>query len=286
MSGADAAAREALQRAAPRFDLAALLDVLQHLGIPESQIELRSFATTTHQPALIRAIEFLEDPPRVRVLLNIGLMSAPGPLPSYFLKVMGQQRGESLEDFIAFFDHWLLRDLVASLYPERDRRLFPDFDETRGRLLQILAQRSPSTLHWLFQRAFPELQPVVRRTVHQRAILTSGVRLGRAALGEGCTFGGETHTPMAGVDIYLLSDEASSSTGADWGIEARRRLHAQVLPLLSGCGLLANIWLLIVEKDGVARLSDDRYLGHDPLGLDLAEPGRTQAILLHSGEIP
>ena len=92
----DDAVRDALRRAAPRFELAALIDLLAHLGVDPADIEYRSHATTTHQPALIRDIEFLDDPPpRVRVTLNIGLLSAPGPLPSYFLKVMGQQRDPS-----------------------------------------------------------------------------------------------------------------------------------------------------------------------------------------------
>lgn len=278
--------REALRRAAPRFDLAALLDVLRLMGYEPPQIELRSHATTTHQPALIRAIDFLEHPTRVRITLNIGLLSAPGPLPSYFLQVIGQQRGESLEEFIGFFDHWLLRDLVASLYPERDPRLFPDFDATRKRLLQIQALRAPSTVHWIMQRAFPELAIAVRRAVHKRTLITTGVRIGSAILGEGCTFGGETHTPTAGVDIFCVAEEEHCATGAPWGVEAHRRLHAQVLPLLRGSGLMMNVWLLITDAGGLARLSEDRFLGHDPMGIQGTESSRSQSILLHSGDIP
>lgn len=290
----DDAVREAVRRAAPRFELAALIDLLAHLGVDPADIEYRSHATTTHQPALIRDIEFLDDhPPRVRVTLNIGLLSAPGPLPSYFLKVMGQQRGESLEEFLGFFDQWLLRDLVASLYPERDRRLFADFDETRRRLLQILAPRAPSTVHWLFQRLFPELAPVVRRTVRTRRLRAEGVRLGRSVLGESCTFGGEAHTTTAGLDVYLVAEDAHSATGVPWGIEAAARLRSQALPLLAGSGLLVSVWLLILDKSGYARLSDDRFLGHDPMGAT-GEPSaatqeataHAQTILLFSGDIP
>ena len=82
-----------------------------------------------------------------------------------------------------------------------------------------------------------------------------------------------------------------------WRLEAMN-VHdstaaTQLLPLLSGSGLLVSVWLLILDKSGYARLSDDRFLGHDPMGATSDPSAATQeaaahaqTILLFSGDIP
>lgn len=275
----------ALQRAAPRFDLAALLDVLALLGYRGDQLLFRSHLSTAHQPALIHAIELLQDPPRARITLNLGLLSAQGPLPSYFLKVMSQQRGESLEEFLGFFDHWLLRDLVLSQFPERTTTLFPNFAQTRQQLLQIMARKAPSTLHWLFQRAFPELRVHAQRVIQRRTLRTSGIRMGATVLGEGSTFGGETAIPSGGVEVVLLTEEARSATDEPWGVEVQRRFTTALLPILRGTGLLLQVRLVIDERLGWAQLREDRHLGYDPMGAPPEGAPQPQSILIFSGEI-
>lgn len=276
---------ETLRREVHRFDLAALLDVLQLLGYSADQVQFRSHPSTAHQPALIHALDLLEDPRRARITLNVGLLSAQGPLPSYFLQVIAQQRGDSMEEFLGFFDHWLLRGLVLCQFPERAQVLFPDFEHTRRQLLQIMALRAPSTLHWLFQRTFPELRVHVRRSTQPRTLRTSGVRMGSTVLGEGSSFGGTSTVPGPGVDVVLVSEEARSATEVAWGIEAQWRFSALLLPLLRGTGLLLNVQLVIDERLGWAQLREDRFLGFDPMVTPSGAPATPQRILIFSGEI-
>lgn len=283
------------------FDVSALLDLLHSLGYRDTEIEYRSHATNLSPRALLQAIEFQREPERrVFLTVNLGLLSAQNPLPSYFLKVIEQQQDEALTDYLRFFDQRLLDRRFAGLYPERDRTLFADWGETRMQLLRLPGLQSLSTLHWMFRLVYPELGVSVRRSRHWQQIRTSHVILGSTVLGGPSAFGGVATVPVWRVDISLSCEEPDTFTGVPWATEAARRLNAQIAPILAECELSLNVYLLLRDRKTWVRLQDDKrhFLGFDPLsGSSNAEDTpetpetedgdgeeRIQQVILHQGE--
>lgn len=282
-----ARAIEASVRARAReFTIPALLDVLHALGYRTTEIEYKSNQTAAHKASLIECIEFLTVPhKRVIITVNIGLLGVQSPLPSYFFRLMEQYDTDAMIDFIGFFDHGLLRSRFDALYPERDRAAFPDWEETKALNLKLLGLQSPSTMHWMFQRVFPELAVQAKRWVQRHTIETERVVLGDASLGEGCALGGAVTLAAGGIEITLYCEEAVTPAGAPWAREASRRLDEVILPLLRTVDLYLNVVLIFQDHKGWARLEKEHFLGFDPVydgGKRQAE--RAQAVLLFSGE--
>ena len=282
--------RERIGAEARRFSIPALLDLLHAMGYRDEEIEYRSHQSQRPQPSLVHAVEFLEPvappPGRLRtviVTVNIGLLTAQTPLPSYVMKILDQQDASGMAEFLAFFDHQLLRDRFQALYPERNRGLFVDWEETKAKLLRMLGLESPSTMYWLFQHVYPELGLVVRRGQQQMPLNALGALLGEAVLGERYTLGGIAQVPVGGMEITLCAEEHQSPAGLPWAQEAARRLREQVLPLLRGVDLQLTVFLLFVEHTEWARLVHEQYLGFEPIRDD-AQRARPQLVLLWRGD--
>lgn len=273
---------------AQRFDIAALLCALTSLDYREVDIEYRSHLTTLHHVGLVHSIEFIKKPRRyVIVTVNIGLLATQNPLPSYFLSVLERQGNESLELFLNFFSHRLLQSQALGLYPERDRNIFPDFHLTRRNLLALLGCKTPSTLHWLFQHAFPELEVALRRGTQQRAINTQNVTLGGTEFGDGSAFGAVTHIPVPSVEVTLFCDEPTSGTGEPWGREAQRRLRLWIFPLIFDLGLFLTVILVFRDQPSWVVLQPDRYLGYQPIYSEAqtTAPKQVRRVVLFNNEL-
>lgn len=284
------ALRERIVAEARRFSVPALLDLLHAMGYRDEEIEYRSHQSQRPQPALVHAVEFMEPvappPGRLRTVIitvNIGLLTAQTPLPSYVMKILDQQDASGMAEFLAFFDHHLLRDRFQALYPERNRGLFVDWEETKAKLLRMLGLESPSTMYWLFRRVYPELGLVVRRGQQQMPLNALGALLGEAVLGERYTLGGIAQVPVGGMEITLCAEEQLSPAGLPWAQEASRRLREQILPLLRGVDLQLTVFLLFVEHTEWARLVHEQYLGFEPIRDD-AQRARPQLVLLWRGD--
>lgn len=268
------------------FSLPALLDVLHFLGYRSDDIEFRGHMSQARPSSLIQAVEFLK--PRtsgrraVKVTVNLGLLSAQSPLPSYFLKIAEKLEGESLVDFLGFFDHHLLKHRALSLYPERDRTIFADWEQAQGELLQLVGLGAPSTLYWLCERIFPELSVRVERSTAQKPLKAQGAVLGHAVLGEGCAFGGGTSVPVGGIDITLYSEETETPTGVPWPAEAARRMREQLFAVLGESELYLTIYLVMLEQENWLKLQEDRFLGHEPIW----DPSRRAAFLPPAAPLP
>lgn len=284
--------RARISKAAHRFSVPALLDLLHAMGYRDEEIEFRSHLSQSPQGHLVHAIEFLtaapgepDSPRTVVVTVNLGLLAAQTPLPAYVMKILGQQDAAGMEEFLWFFDHALLRDRFQALYPERNRGLFIDWEETKSKLLRMLGLESPSTMYWLFRRVYPELGLVVRRGQQQMPLSALGASLGEAILGDRYTLGGIAQVPVGGMEITLCTEEPQSPAGIPWAQEASRRLMEQILPLLRGIDLQLSVFLLFVEHADWVRLVPDQYLGFDPLrpGDDQRQP-RPQLVQLWSGD--
>jgi hypothetical protein len=264
------------------FDLPALLELLARMGYGEADIEYRSHRTNVHQGHLVHDIQFLP-PPRKRVVLtvNVGLLSVQSLLPSFLLQALERQDNERMERFLGYFDHLLLRARVAGLHPERDESLMPGWEGTALHRLRLLRPTSPSTLHWLFSRLYPEAEISVRREVRRQQVSATQLRLGATALGDSASMGGFAYVPTGGVEVAIHCDEPWCGTGTPWAVEAPRRLHTRLLPVLSEQTLLLTVLLVLRDHESHARIEDDSFLAYDPLvfGEDDA-----QRIVLFSGD--
>ena len=150
-----------------------------------------------------------------------------------------------------------------------------------------MALQSPSTLHWLFQRVYPELAVQVSRRVQPRTLSTAQVIMGATWLGESRALGGEVKLAAGGVSLTLYCQEPQSPAGRPWAREAARRLESYILPLLRAQNLFLDVWLVIEGSASAARLAaelknPDSFLGYDPLGRSASLPS-AQKVLLFSG---
>ena len=264
------------------FDIPALLDVLAASGYGDAELEYRGNRTTVHQSHLVHDIQFIHSPTkRVIITVNVGLLSAQSPLPSFLMQTMDQLDHSRLERFIGYFDHLLLQECFAGLYPERDVELLPGWPEAARDRLRLLRPTCPSTMHWLFCKVFPEAEVSVRREVRQQQVRAREMRLGASALGEGDSMGGFASIPTGGMEVRIFCNEPFSASGVPWAVEARRRFEADVLPLLSETVLMLTVVLVLREQESVLRIERASHLGYDPLH---GAPPQPQQILLFSGD--
>lgn len=250
------------------FDLISLLQLLQFIGYQPEEIHFRSNLSTSSQPSLIHGIEFYSAPvPRVLITLNLGLLSAQSPLPSYFLKKLdaGYINSQSFVDFIGYFDHFVIKYYLENIYPETNGNLFPNVEMTKRRYLQLLDLGSCSTLHWLFQLVFPELGIQVEKVMLNRRLSTAHLKLGVTILGTDAIFGKETGVPVHGRRIVLNSDFETTGSGEPWPREIKRRLTGLVFPILGSVGMDVEIVLVIHTQKTWAKLHSESYLGYDKI---------------------
>jgi hypothetical protein len=264
------------------FDVPALLEVLTASGYGDAELEYRGHRTTVRQSHLVHDIQFIHEPrKRVIITVNMGLLSAQSPLPSFMMRTLDQLDHDRLERFIGFFDHLLLEECFTGLYPERSAELLPGWPESAKDRLRLLRPTCASTLHWLFHKVFPETELSVRREVRQQHVPSRGLRLGDSALGQGDSMGGFASIPTGGMEVRIFCNEPISSSGVPWAVEALRRFEADLLPLLSETVLMLTVILVLRDQEGFLRLERESHLGYDPLQ---GTPVQTQQVLLFSGD--
>jgi hypothetical protein len=264
------------------FDMPALLDLLAHAGYGEDDIEYRSHRTTVHQGHLVHDIQFIHAPRRrVIITVNVGLISVQSLLPSFILQTLDRMDHERMERFLGYFDHMLLQQRFAGLFPEREQALLPGWGETAEHRLRLLRPTSPGTLHWLFAQVFPEAEVSVRRELRRQPIPTTGIRLGASALGDPTAMGGFALVPTGGVEVSLFCEESWDGRGTPWAEEAPRRLERRLLPRLTDTSLLLTVVLILRDQNDHARVQDDSYLSYAPI---IGGPESPQRIVLFSGD--
>jgi len=250
------------------FDLISLLQLLEFLGYQPEEIQFKSHFSSSSQPSLIHQIEFNNEPSRMVVItLNLGLLSAQTPLPSYFFKKVdaGYIDTKSFVDFIGYFNHFLIRNYLLNIYPEKNRALFPDAELTKRRYLEMLDLKSCSTLHWLFELVFPELGVQAEKVALNRQLRTTHLKLGETILGTDAIFGEKTGVPVSGRRITLFSEFESTDPGEPWPREIKQRLDNLIFPILRSVGMDLEIILVIRTQKTWAKLKSDSYLGYDKI---------------------
>lgn len=258
-----------LVRAAPQMDLAPLLNALHSIGYSAQSIVYRSQFTTLHQPSLVQAIEFHRAPSgpdasSVAVItLNIGLLAPQSPLPSYVFRYLAAQHGSSLSAFLGLCAHHLLRQVVESQV--QILSFAPQGRALAGRqTLTLLGLTTPSTLHWLFGHAFPELEVEITRGTQRIALPARQVTFGATHFGDGSTFGAESRLQVPSLHIQLWAEGLHSATGAPWIREVPARLAAWLWPLFGQHNLYVEVELFIRDASDVLTLGPDAQLGHQP----------------------
>lgn len=266
------------------FDLKSLLQLLAAMGWRPEEILLTSHYSNTSQDGLIHAIEFLKDPVRqVHIILNMGLLSAQSPLPTYFFKKIEEAVDtQRFVEFLGYFDHVMLSNYVRAIYPELDPAVFGDWDRTKRRYVYFLNLKANATLHWLFQSIFPELSVRVDKATLQRGVSAQPLRLGSAQLGGDAVFGKKTTIPVNGRRVTLTSEQEQSDSGQPWPRIIQQRLEEFVFPILREVGLDLEVTLVITSQRSWARLQQESYLGYDKVqGGDVPQ----RRITLFSGYI-
>ena len=251
-----------------QFDLISLLQLLEFLGYQTEEIQFKSHHSSSSQPSLIHQIEFNNEPSRMVVItLNLGLLSVQTPLPSYFFKKLdaGYIDTKSFVEFIGYFNHFLIRNYLLNIYPETNRALFPDWELTKRRYLQMLDLKSCSTLHWLFELVFPELGVQAEKVALNRQLRTTHLKLGETILGTDAIFGEKSGVPVSGRRITLFSEFESTDPGEPWPREIKQRLDNLIFPILRSVGMDLEILLVIRMQKTWAKLKTDSYLGYDKI---------------------
>lgn len=284
------AAQREIEKRIREIDAVALRLLLRYLGYGHGQVAYCGNLTFTSQPSLFHSIVFEQGAPAtaddaraprqmeqvadfyrsgdgtpVTVITNAGLLSCRSPLPSYFFQLLGDEDYQGpLIKLLDLLDHTLIDDRLASFRPEWDPELAPDWDGTREDLFRLTAPATPSTLHALFQRVFPELEVAVQRAPTSRAMELPNVVLGGSTLGE-AAFGGEAEIPVLGLQVTLLCREAASYEDVPWLREIPRRLAERVLPLLAGTSLHLTVKALLFERGRDAQFDGASRVGENPL---------------------
>lgn len=215
LAGPSPLERHIIERAR-EFDVIALLDLLRHAGYAPEDMVFKSHHSGASQSGLVARVEFRTDPVRqVEVTLNMGLLAADGLLPSYFQKVIdeGEIDEEAFTGFLHFFDHVLLQNFLASIYPEQNPQIYSDWERTKRSYVTLLGLRSTSTLHWIFQSVYPELAVSVDRVQIGREMTVMPAKLGSAKLGGPAALGATAQVPVAGCAATVRVDSAPDTNG-------------------------------------------------------------------------
>ncbi|WP_437509750.1 hypothetical protein [Sorangium sp. So ce1099] len=313
-----------LMQAASTFDVAALLELLEHLGRREGSVQLLAHSTSAPQPTWVHAVELR--PGGAKITANLGLLSCRSPLPDYFRQHLPPRSGrrarphsaatggaierdsaveEPLRALLRLIDDRLLERRFASYRPERDARVVPDWGAWKRDQLSLTALRSTSTLQWLFQKVYPELRVTVRRAPGAERVPTEPTRIGSAVMGR-AALGGQAVLPGRGIEVTLISEDRLSPitdppaspwpderTPVPWAELAERRLREQIFPVLRGTGARLVVALLVLDREAVARVAEPfeperwSHLGYDPLSHPSSDaPPAPLRVVLHAGPIP
>lgn len=283
------------------FEVPALLRALRAAGYSDDAIDLRSNPSLGFSPSLVESVEFLDPPAsggpaplraperstergaprglergterapergsgrRAVITLNRGLLSNQGPLPSYFLELLAEQRESLMCQFLWLFDDRLLRAYYLSREPERNRALVSDVAQVLGDLLRLLRLSSPHGLHWLFQAVFPEVEVHVQRSPSTRTLEVTRTRVAASELGAGSALLGYSSIPAGGMIVTLFANESRTPQGRLWGDESAERLRRYVLPQLRGTELLMTVILSVRDHYEHIILSPERHLAYGVL---------------------
>lgn len=250
------------------FDIISLLRLLFYLGYSPEDITFKSYNSLCSQAGLIRKIRFVTHPSSsVVITLDMGLLSAQSPLPSYFQKNIERSLIDvkAFYEFIGCFDHLLMSEFFKCVYPELNLNPVFEVDALKSTMIRMLDLRSCTTLDWIYRLVFPELEVCIEKAAVLRQVSMVPLTLGRAILGENAVFGDQTKIMVSGRRVTLYASEELTDTGDPWPREIKNRLRLQVFPILRTIGLDIEVSLVIMSQKQWAKLHQETYLGYDKI---------------------
>lgn len=267
-----------------RFDPFSLLLLLNHLGYEMDDISFSSHFTYSSQSRLVESIEFFSSTKKVTITLNMGLLGGQSVLPHYLFKQVDNHTidEQHFEEFFGYFNDRLIRQFLFSIYSELDQSLNQSWEARKKAAIFTLKIEIISTLHWLFQLVFPELQVRVKKASLSRNVILSSPILGKTPLGYQAVFGKIKKLTVPGNLITLITDEQSFADMQPWPDEIRQRLQQLVFPVLENVGIDLEVWLIIRSQETALSLKKNSYLGYENL---LSNQLQSQRIRIFSGYI-
>lgn len=246
-----------------QFDLISLLRLLKSEGIDENAMWFSSHNSVASQNSLIESVKIVQNNAFIEV--NIGILAPTGILPGYIRQFMDRPDADDqgLQHLFKLFDHVLISSYLAQLYPEINRCFFADWHKTKRCYTKLQNMRSESSLHWLFETAFPEFNVKLNRLNYAQKRCPETPKLGRITLGDKAQ--SSTVNLMKDsfkVMLYLRPELISSSL--NWSQTVKSRLVDWVFPWLSDFSTYLDIHLFTHFFGTHLKLFDRSALGYDP----------------------
>lgn len=247
------------------FDLCALLKLLKTLGYQRGNIIFEGNTNQVSYTSLCHQIHFEENPRRVRVVVNIGLLSPLSPLPSFFQSLIDNEDVNSARftSYLNFFNHRLMDNFILMTLPETHENFFSSWKQTQLNYLSLLGFESVSTLWFLMKICFPDLVIEVKKNPQEIKLQTSSLVLGRDVIGYNSYLGNRFKQTLSSYKITFSTDDELSEIGTPWPIEINRRMVELIFPILKKTDLHFSIVLKIKNKFNYLTLGSKTYLGFD-----------------------
>lgn len=264
-----------------RFDICSLIRLLYEIGYKRKDIYFESNADNSSRPSLCEEIFFSENDPKVRIVVNLGLLSVNTPLPDFFKKKMdsGSIDPDLFSHYIKFFDHHLINNLLEMSMPDINNIFFSSWQLTKAYYLKLLDLNSTSTLWHLFQVCYPELKVKVVKAPRVIKKNSSSVILGKIRLGENSFLGKKIVQTIPSFKIMLTSDDSYTDMSVLWPIEIMIRFRKLIFSTLQRTHIHFRLIYIQTCSKGSAYLKKSTQLGYCMLG-DSNEPLK---IILFSG---
>ena len=246
-----------------RFDVCALLKVLDEMGCHMNDLFFESNTELSSQTSFCESIDFFDDRwPKAKIVVNFGLLSINSPLPSYFRKKMddGVIDAFLFTRFVHFFDHHIIKKFLETRLTESIGEWNWKFHQKQ--YLKLLTLNTTSTLWYLFQICFPELSVQVIKSPKIIDIGGTSTTLGKAFLGKDAFLGKKEEQLIPSFKIMLTSEETHTDTEIRWPVEVKLRLQNLIHTVLERTDIHFRIVLIIKETREIALLSSSTQLGY------------------------
>ena len=250
------------------------------LGFRQKDLYFISHYDHASPTSLCESIVFLSQSPRVRITLNLGLLSNHTPLPSFMIKWMEEEDIQPTRflHFLNYFNNQLIHEFLRNLSPEKNSYFFLNWRETQYHYFSLLGFESISTLWFMIKNCFPELVISIEKTKRTMRLSSKTLILGKDGLGSSCYIGERLEQSFSSFKIIFRTEREVSEQGAPWPIVINLRLYEWVFPILQRTDLHLTIILKINKKTDQFILSKKHFLGFDRIGLSKAP---FQLVLFH-----
>jgi hypothetical protein len=257
-------------REAQRFDIRPLIEVLLANNYAYEDILFES-SHEGRSASVVKAVTFRRRPIRsVLITLEIGLLGDNSLLPSYFFHIAERMPDPApFFDFLRFFDHRLIENLIVALHPERGGT-YVSWRGVLGSFFRMARPESPGTMHWLAQLYFPELRVAVARTPFENATDQHACRTGMSRLDGAGILGRVYVAQSTGLRVDLIAEDEVDLSGRAWSDIVLLRLQAQLLPLLAPFRIPLIVRLVVLAHASWAHVDapnaeEKGFLGYDRL---------------------